>query len=185
MRRVAVVMMMFLSLFVATPIARAESTSSEVIVLVGTTIDLEISSDSIVMEDIQPGMFVTGDEITVSTWTNDEGGVVIFLSAGDGTNYTNSNLIRQNSTDIFSALPTNQTFTSSNFPDSSWGASVDSGQSYFGVPYSTNRGVIVDSMSRSGTHEINFMTAAKAGFDVGGGAYENVLVFTAISAGEL
>lgn len=184
MKRVAVVIMFLLSLFVAAPVANAESASSDVIVLVGTTIDLEISADNIIIDEIQPGMFVAGNEIIVSTWTNDEGGFNLYVSVGDGEIYKTSDLEHETSADSFSSLPTSGTYTTDTFPDNSWGVSVNSGQSYFGLPYTMDGEKVLDSSLVAGTSEINFLASAKAG-NIATGKYENVLIFTAIPRTEV
>ena len=185
MKRVAVVMMFLLSLFVAAPTVDAESASSDIVVLVGTTIDLEISADNIIIDEIQPGMFVAGNEITVSTWTNDEGGFVLYVSAGDGETYKTSSLKHETSTDSFSSLPISGTYVPNTFPDNSWGVSTSSGQSYFGLPYTMDGEKVLDSSLVAGTSKINFLASAKAGTGISTGKYENVLIFTAIPRTEI
>lgn len=184
MKRVVAVMMILLGLFVAAPTVYAESASSDIIVLVGTTIDLEISTSDVVIEDIQPGMFVSGNEITLSIWTNDGGGYVLYVSAGDGEEYTSSSLEHETALSTFDALPTGN-YTESTFPDSTWGASIDSGSTYFGIPYTMDGEKVIDSYTTAGSRDINFLTSVKAGFDVVEGTYHNVLIFTAVPRTEV
>lgn len=185
MKRVVAAILVLCSFFVTMPTAHAESTSSDIVVLVGTTIDLAISSSDIVIDEIHPGLFVSGNEITLSTWTNDNGGYVLYVSAGDGEDYTTSSLEHETMPSTFSALPLSRTYTDTTFPDSTWGASTDSGNTYFGIPYTMDGEKVIDSYTTAGSRDINFLTSVKAGFDVAEGTYHNVLIFTAVPRTEV
>ncbi len=166
------------SLFVTQKSAVAEMAYSDVLVLVGTTIDLEISSDDIIIEDIMPGMFVNGNDIGIKVWTNDDSGYTLYAAVGDEV-FQSSNLEHEVSTSVFSALGTGS-FSASQFGNNTWGISLDDGATYFGLPYYLDGEKVIDVKAVAGTTEINVRTAAKAGTDIDTGKYENLITFTAV-----
>ena len=181
MKRALIVLSAIASVFIASPTFADTTASSDVIVTVGPTISLELSAEDFLIDNVTAGVLTNSEAVTATAWTNSDYGFTLSVAAGDGEDYVTNDLIHETATSKFSSLATAGTISSSDFTTDSWGVSLDSGTTYYGVPYYENGTRSIYSSSTSGTDEIDILTAAKAGTTMPAGDYQNILIFTVIA----
>lgn len=180
-RTVVLVSFMATNILLSRPVFAETTASSDIIVTVGPTISLELSAEDFLINGITAGILTQSEAVTATAWTNSDYGFTLSVAAGDGEDYVTNDLIHETAISKFSSLATAGTFSSSDFTTDSWGVSLDSGTTYYGVPYYENGTRSIYSSSTSGTDEIDILTAAKAGTTMSAGDYQNILIFTVIA----
>ena len=157
-----------------------------------SSIAMSLSSDSLVVSSLSPGTYADSNVVTITTSSNNITGYTLTATAGDGINYTNTNLI--NTTYNFTSLGTSDIISSMSSADTSqygrWGYSfsTDSGTTwknatngtgYSGLPYYTAAGAQILNTNTNGTSSVQFKIGAKANTAQSAGTYKNVINFVA------
>lgn len=157
-----------------------------------SSISVSVSSTDLTIGSLNPGTYSDSNVVTITTSTNNATGYVLTATAGNGSTYTNTNLI--NSGNSFTSLATSDSIASMATADASqygrWGYtfSTDSGTTwkngtggngYSGLPYYTATGAQIVNTNTNGTSNVQFKIGAKASTAQPSGAYKNVINFVA------
>ena len=162
----------------------------------GSTLNVTLSSADLVIPYLAPGTYDDSNIITVNINTNAAYGYTLSASAGDGTTYSNTNLVNSKN-NTFTSLATSASIASMNSAnDNYWGYSFseDSGNTwnnYSGLPYCApvdtecSQGTeLISTTNTAEANSIQFKIGAKASSDQPSGEYRNVINFYAIAAPE-
>ena len=154
----------------------------------GSTLNLSLSSADITIANLAPGTYQDSNIITVSVNTNATFGYTLSAATGNGTTYTNTNLV--NGSNTFTSLATTDSYSSmSSAGNNKWGYSysTNSGSTwsnYSGLPYCTPSGgectqgtALITTSNAADSKSIKFKIGAKASAAQPAGTYRNVVNF--------
>lgn len=148
---------------------------------------ITVSSADITINELAPGQNKTSNTVDITVVTNNASGYTLTSTAGDGSTYTDTNLVNSvDSTRIFTSLATSDSIASPDgFGDSKWGYSFSTDNAstwsnYSGLPYYGGTGkTLLDKNTQSATagDVVNFKIAAKSSTTQASGTYNNVINF--------
>ena len=159
------------------------------------TLNLALSSDSLVIPDLTLGNSGDSNVINITTGTNVITGMQLTATVGSSaTGYNNTNLV--NGSNVFAALGSTAG-SLSNFGNNTWGYSYCSGScdtttnwvsgdsgsatsGYAGLPLYTDTGVKLVNTTTTTDTDVKFKIGAKASMSQAAGTYTNTINFEAV-----
>ena len=154
------------------------------------TLSVSLSSSDLIISNLTPGITSESNSTNISVATNSAYGYILTTSVGNSAIYNNTNLIHNNSNNIFSSISTNASLSSldDSSDDNIWGysyklSSSNTWSNYSGLPlYSNPLKVLLNADSNDETNNaIDFKIAAKASSTQASGEYNNVINFSAVT----
>ena len=154
------------------------------------TLSISLSYSDLVISNLTPGTTSDSNGINISVATNSAYGYILTTSVGNSTIYNSTDLIHNNSNNIFSSIPTNTSLSS--LEDSSdnniWGysyklSSSNTWSNYSGLPlYNSPLKVLLNADSNDEINNaVDFKIATKASATQASGEYNNVINFSAVT----
>ena len=167
----------------------------------GSTLNITLSSADLIIPNLAPGTYDDSNIITVNVETNATYGYTLSAATGNGTTYTNTDLINSSdsntTTKKFTSLATTASYASmASANDNYWGYSYSSDNgstwaNYSGLPYCTpvddecTQGTaLISTTNAAESNSIKFKIGAKASSDKPAGTYKNVINFLARPKGK-
>lgn len=157
---------------------------------INESISITLSSADIAISGLAIGQSKASDAVDITVLTNNDSGYVLTSTSGDGSTYTNTNLVNSaDSDENFTSLATTASVADpDDFNPGEWGYSFSTDSQttwsdYSGLPYYGNTGATLmdkDSQSASDGDVVNFRIAAKATDTQAAGTYNNVVNFAVV-----
>ena len=140
-------------------------------------------SDAIHLTNLAPGTAGVSDDVVITVTTNSVSGYNLTAAAGGGT-YLNTNLVNDLSDAPFTSIAVGSSVEEL-VTDNTWGYTIDSGETYSGLPYYDAEGVawalLRNTTNASGSATPNFAIGARAALGQVAGNYLNVIQFKAVT----
>ena len=172
-----------------------------------TMLTISLSDTEVAINEVVPGSFgnsfadihdmatgetIDGGLLQVTVSTNNVFGYSLFAKTGNGTTYTNGNLVNTSANSSFTPLATGDSLASSSFQDNQWGYTTDAmlgrNTRFSGLAYNSDKKINettdMSGTAASGYHGTMFtpfMLGAKASVSQPAGDYLNVITFTAVA----
>ncbi|MBR3138025.1 hypothetical protein IKG41_01620 [Candidatus Saccharibacteria bacterium] len=167
----------------------------------GPTLNITLSSADLIIPNLAPGTYDDSNIITVNVETNATYGYTLSAATGNGSTYTNTDLVNSSDSDAttkkFTSLATTASYASmASANDNYWGYSYSSDNgstwaNYSGLPYCapvdnecTRGTALISTTNAAESNSIKFKIGAKASSDKPAGTYKNVINFFAVAVPE-
>ena len=157
-----------------------------------TMLTISLSDTEVAINEVVPGSFDSGVPLEVTVSTNNVSGYSLFAKTGNGTTYTNGNLVNTSANSWFTPLATGDILLFSSFQDNQWGYTTEGRimrDTFFsGLAYNSDKKINettdmsgTEASGYPGTMVTPFMLGAKASASQPAGDYLNVITFTAVA----